>query len=59
VRIIVDASKLATEIGHPVDDYLYLALALRHDTYVVTADRRFAAIASLSDLTDRVRLFSG
>jgi predicted nucleic acid-binding protein len=48
---------LATEIGHPIYDCLYLALALRHDTHVVTADRRFvAAVATRPDLADRVRL---
>src|ERR1700743_2991205 len=38
------ALSLAAELGHPVYDCLYLALALDRDTYVVTADRRFAAI---------------
>jgi predicted nucleic acid-binding protein len=52
------ALKLATEIGHPVYDCLYLALALQHDTHVVTADRRFAAAAGAAGLTDRVRLLS-
>jgi predicted nucleic acid-binding protein len=50
------ALQLATEIGHPVYDCLYLALALHHDTHVVTADRRFAAIASRPELAERVRL---
>jgi len=53
------ALKLATEIGHPVYDCLYLALALRHDTYVVTADRRFAAAASLPGLGGSIRHLSG
>ena len=52
------ARKLATEIGHPVYDCLYLALALHHQTHVVTADRRFASAASASGLGDRVRLLS-
>src|SRR5205814_8140827 len=39
------ALELATEIGHPVYDCVYLALALHHDTHVVTADRRFASVA--------------
>ena len=42
------ALKLATEIGHPVYDCIYLALALHHQTHVVTADRRFAAAANTS-----------
>jgi predicted nucleic acid-binding protein len=53
------ALALATEIGHPVYDCLYLALALRHETHVVTADRRFANAASrLAGLPDRVRLLA-
>ena len=43
---VVAATRLAGELGHPVYDCLYLALALREDTYVVTADRRFAAALS-------------
>jgi predicted nucleic acid-binding protein len=49
---------LAIEIGHPVYDCIYLALALHHDTHVVTADRRFAATVSAAGLTNRVRLLS-
>jgi len=50
------ALKLAIEIGHPIYDCLYLALALRHQTHVVTADRRFAAAANLPHLSGTVRL---
>lgn len=50
------ALQLATEIGHPVYDCLYLALALHHDTHVITADRRFAAVAARPELAGRVRL---
>jgi predicted nucleic acid-binding protein len=49
---------LAIEIGHPVYDCIYLALALHHDTHVVTAERRFAATVSAAGLTNRVRLLS-
>jgi predicted nucleic acid-binding protein len=52
------ALALAMEIGHPVYDCLYLALALRHDTHVVSADRRFTTAAGTAGLTDRVRLLS-
>jgi predicted nucleic acid-binding protein len=53
------AFRLGTELAHPIYDCLYLALALRLDTYVVTADRRFAALAQKrANLTDRVRLLS-
>lgn len=43
---VVAATRLAGELSHPVYDCLYLALALREDTCVVTADRRFAAALS-------------
>jgi predicted nucleic acid-binding protein len=33
---------LATELDHPVDDCIYLALAEQQDARVITADRRFA-----------------
>jgi predicted nucleic acid-binding protein len=50
------ALQLATELDHPIYDCIYLALALRHDAYVVTADNRFATAASRPELTGRVRL---
>lgn len=53
------AIQLATAIGHPVYDCLYLALALRENTHVVTADARFhAAVQRSPDLKDAVRLLS-
>jgi predicted nucleic acid-binding protein len=42
------ATRLAGELGHPVYDCLYLALALRLDTQVVTADARFQAVVDQS-----------
>ena len=51
------AADLASRLGHPVYDCLYLALALREDTWVVTADRRFHAIVEKSStLKGAVRL---
>jgi predicted nucleic acid-binding protein len=52
------ALDLATAIGHPVYDCLYLALAVRHHTYVVTADRQFASAANLPDFSGCIRLLS-
>jgi predicted nucleic acid-binding protein len=49
---------LAIEIGHPIYDCIYLALALHHQTHVVTADQRFASAANVPELTDHVRLLS-
>jgi predicted nucleic acid-binding protein len=56
---VAHALRLATEIGHPVYDCLYLALALHHRTHVVTADRRFVSVATQPGLSGRVRLLSG
>jgi len=55
-RHIERALGLGTEIGHPIYDCIYLALALHYDTHVLTADRRFAALANLPGLSGRVRL---
>ncbi len=52
------ALALATELGHPIYDCVYLALALHYDTHVVTADRRFASVANFPNLAGRVRLLS-
>lgn len=52
------ALELATEIGHPVYDCVYLALALHHDTHVVTADRRFASVAGREGFAGRVQLLT-
>jgi predicted nucleic acid-binding protein len=48
--------RLAAELGHPIYDCIYLALALHQNTHVVTADARFAAAVSRPDLAGRVRL---
>ena len=54
------AANLAQRLGHPVYDCLYLALALREQTQVVTADRRFwAVVQAAPDLAGKVRLMEG
>lgn len=54
---IAAALALAFRLRHPVYDCLYLACAQRHDTVVVTADRRFvAAVAKDADLATHIRL---
>ena len=56
---IVGATRLAHALSHPVYDCLYLALAIREDTHVVTADRRFHAVVNGSPrLNGRVRLLT-
>jgi predicted nucleic acid-binding protein len=52
------ALELAMEIGHPVYDCIYLALALHHRTHVMTADRRFASAAITPALAGGVRLLT-
>lgn len=53
------ALELATLLGHPVYDCLYLAAAQRADTHVVTADQRFfAAVQNAPALKGSVRLLA-
>jgi predicted nucleic acid-binding protein len=54
---LASALELATRLHHPIYDCLYLALALREDSYVMTADTRFAkAVAVEPKLLKRVQL---
>jgi len=54
---LLAAADLANGLGHPVYDCLYLARAIREDTYVVTADARFhAAVDRSPKLKGLVRL---
>lgn len=56
-RDIVAALDLARRLRHPVYDCLYLASAVRNETYVVTADRRFfAVVAQDPHLAPHIRL---
>ena len=56
---VLAATDLAHALGHPVYDCLYLAMAIREDTYVVTADRRFHAVVDRSPtLKGRVLLLA-
>jgi predicted nucleic acid-binding protein len=51
------AADLANTLGHPVYDCLYLAMAIRETTYLVTADRRFhAAVDNTPWLKGKVRM---
>jgi predicted nucleic acid-binding protein len=52
------AFRLAREMKHAVYDCIYLALAVHHDTHVITADRRFAEVAARSGFAERVRLLA-
>ena len=50
------ALALAADLRHPVYDCLYLALALRERTYVVTADKRFHRAALAAGHGEHLRL---
>jgi predicted nucleic acid-binding protein len=50
---IVKAANLALDLGHPLKDCIYLALAMELDCELVTCDARFAAKAK--SIWDRVR----
>ena len=57
---LASALSLASQLAHPVYDCLYLALAIREDTQVVTADTRFFAVAERHAVSrGRVRLLTG
>jgi predicted nucleic acid-binding protein len=54
---LVAAGELANALGHPVYNCVYLALARRENTWVITADRRFHAVVDQSaDFRGLVRL---
>ena len=57
---VIEAFDLAVRLAHPVYDCLYIALAQREKTYIVTADRRFADLANrFPDIAASVRLLGG
>ena len=43
-ELLEPAARLALDLGHPVYDCLYLALAMERHAPVVTADRRFYGV---------------
>jgi len=55
---LAQAPELAMEMGHPVSDCIYLAVALHHRTHVVTADYRSAVAASNFARAGSVRLLT-
>ena len=57
--LLPTAARLALELGHPVYDCFYLAAAQLRDTYLITADRRFARrVANHGEHAPRVRLLA-
>jgi predicted nucleic acid-binding protein len=53
-RTLSKAVEIAVDIGHPLKDCIYMALAMELDCELVTCDVRFAAKAE--DIWDRVRV---
>jgi predicted nucleic acid-binding protein len=51
---IIEAGTLAIDLGHPLKDCIYLALAMELDCDLLTCDTRFAAKAK--GVWDRVRV---
>lgn len=54
--LLDEAFRLSFRLRHPVYDCLFLALGLREDARVLTADRMFHAAAGKSDFADSVIL---
>jgi predicted nucleic acid-binding protein len=55
--LVEDATRLAIDLGNPVYDCLYLALAMRQGARLVTADRRLArAVRANAELTAYLRV---
>ncbi|MCY3746804.1 MAG: type II toxin-antitoxin system VapC family toxin [Acidobacteria bacterium] len=42
LQLVPAASRLAADLGHPIYDCFYLALAIQEKAPLITADRRFA-----------------
>lgn len=56
--LLEPAMALSISLRHALYDCLYLALALREDCNVLTADRKFFGAASLSLYADRVEFLA-
>ena len=55
-EVAESALRLALELGHPIYDCTYLALALREELPLVTADQKFAARLQRSGYTRLLEL---
>ena len=54
--LLGDALDLATRLGHPIYDCVYLATALDHDLRLATADLRFARLLRANGFGDTLHL---
>ncbi len=57
-QMLDEAFDLSLSLGHPVYDCMYLALAMRDDASVITADHDFVGAARRSGLEARVELLT-
>lgn len=56
-ELVEDATRLAATLDHPVYDCLYLALAVRERTHLITADQQFARVVRQDrDLSGHLQL---
>ncbi len=56
-ELVEDATRLAATLDHPVYDCLYLALAVREGTRLITADQQFARVVRQDrDLSGHLQL---
>lgn len=55
-KTIAVAAGLAMDLGHPVKDCIYLALAMEQDCPLVTADARFAAKAQEAQVSVSIQM---
>jgi predicted nucleic acid-binding protein len=53
--VIARALRLALDLGHPIYDCIYLAVAEDMDDELLTADRRFLAAVASTDFAPRMR----
>jgi predicted nucleic acid-binding protein len=56
--LVTEAFQLSIRLRHPVYDCLYLALAVREDCRLVTADTEFAAAVARAGLQERLESFA-
>ena len=56
--LVALALRLGVELGHPVYDCLYLALALETGVDLVTADERFSRVMVAGGHSDRLRFLA-
>lgn len=54
--LVNEAFRLSFRLRHPIYDCVYLALAMRLEALLVTADKKFALAAARGSLTHYVRL---